>query len=79
MKLIISNHKNGLSDDKLNDYLSNINSLDTSNIKLIICPSMKHLISFKNSNCILGSQDIENNNLEYLKNNRVEYTIVGHS
>lgn len=79
MKLIISNHKNGLSDEKLNDYLLNINNLDTSNIKLIICPSTKHLAAFKNSNCIIGSQDIENNNLEYLKNNRVEYTIVGHS
>ena len=50
------------------DYLLNINNLDTSNIKLIICPSTKHLASFKNSNCIIGSQDIENNNLEYLKN-----------
>lgn len=80
MKLIISNHKDGLPDNKLDEYIKSISSLNTSNIKLIICPSTKHLSFFSNNNYyILGSQDIENNNIEYLNNNHVQYTIVGHS
>lgn len=78
MKWIISNHKEALHQDNLKTYIEELNNLKTDNIKLVICPSNKHLSYFTNDNYILGSQDI-NNNVSDLKKHLVKYTIVGHS
>lgn len=79
MKLIISNHKNDLPKSELNAYLTDISSLNTSHIKLIICPSAEQLPYFKGNNYSLGSQDIKHNSIKELIDNNVKYTIVGHS
>lgn len=78
MKLIISNHKEGILKDNLELYLNNLSTINTINTKLIICPSSKQLSYFNGDNYILGSQDIEFD-INYLKENSVKYTIVGHS
>lgn len=77
MKWIISNHKNFFDSELIDDYIKELNSLQLSNVKLIICPAPKNLFYFKNQNFILGSQDIKN--IDDLMDSSVKYTIVGHS
>lgn len=76
-KWIISNHKQGLEEDKLNDYIKNLENIDISNINFILCPNHNQLSSFTNLNYQLGSQDIVLP-VEEMKNNSINYAIVGH-
>lgn len=77
MKWIISNHKEGLIDEY---YQKEITKLLHPKINLIICPNDSQLASFKETNYLLGSQDVDYYfNLEELKSMSVKYTIVGHS
>lgn len=78
MKLIISNHKEGILKNDLELYLNKLSTINTINTKLIICPSSKQLSYFNGDNYILGSQGIEFD-INFLKENSVKYTIVGHS
>ena len=78
MKWIISNHKNALSEERLKDYLYEVNNLNIDNINLIICPKDEHLKYFVQNNYGLGSQDI-NLSIDELNRYNVKYSIIGHS
>lgn len=78
MKWIISNHKNGLSDKDINDYLKKLKQIKINNIHFVICPKNEHLKYFTESNYAIGSQDISLS-FGLLKSYSVKYSIVGHS
>ena len=77
MKWIVSNHKNFLSGDLIDNYVNQLDCLDLSNTNLVVCPSYKNLSYFKEHSFFLGSQCFVN--VGDLKDNGVKYTIVGHS
>ncbi len=77
MKWIISNYK-----DKIVPvtYKNKIKELESSKVKIVICPNDEQLLSYKDENCLLGSQDVNYMfNVKELKDMSVQYTIVGHS
>lgn len=78
MKLIISNHKNFLAEQKVEEYINEIEKIKKDNIKLVICPKNSHLEYFTEQNYEIGSQNT-NLTFEQLKNYNVKYSIVGHS
>ena len=77
-KWIISNHKNALTDNRINDYINELDKLKLDNINLVICPKDEHLKLFNNNNYEIGTQDI-NISLTNMKELNVKYCIVGHS
>lgn len=86
MKWIISNHKNNLNEENLQQYKEELKNINTSNINFIICPSCKQIALFSNMDIELGSQDIsfienDNKNLtpSELKRLGIGYAIIGHA
>lgn len=88
MKIVVANHKMNLTASEILTYEKYIEELDKPNLKIVICPSMLYLSSFKIGSCKLGSQNVavqEKTNLtgevsaRQLKSVGVAYSIVGHS
>lgn len=88
MKLIVANHKMNLTLPEVLDYKHKIESIDTSKVKLVICPSYPYLVGLDSNKYYLGSQnvgmldsgaltgEISAKQLSFL---HVSYVIVGHS
>lgn len=88
MKLIVANHKMNLTLKEVIDYKHKIEALDTSKIKLVICPSYPYLTEFDSNKYYLGSQnvgmlesgaltgEVSAKQLSFL---HVSYVIIGHS
>lgn len=87
MKTIILNHKSYLSYDEIINYKKNLETLNLTNINLILLPNLAYLSLFKNSSLTIGSQNFYSYNfgsytgevsLEILKSMNIGYTLVGH-
>ena len=88
MKLIIANHKMNLTLPEIIDYKKKIKEINTSKIKLVICPSYPYIKELYSNNYYLGSQnvgifqggsltgEVSAKQLSFLQ---VSYVIVGHS
>lgn len=88
MKLVIANHKMNLTLPEIIDYKKKIKEIDTSKVKLVICPSLPYLNELYSNNYYLGSQnvgilqggsltgEVSAKQLSFL---HVSYVIVGHS
>lgn len=77
MKWIISNLKEKIVDDSYRKKMKKINS---SKVKMVVCPCDKQLSYFQEGNYLLGSQDVNYAyDVQELKRMNVKYTIVGHS
>ena len=88
MKLIVANHKMNLTLPEVLDYKHKIEEINTSKIKLVICPSYPYLVELNSNNYYLGSQNVgilDNGALtgeisaKQLSFLHVSYVIVGHS
>ena len=88
MKWIVSNHKMNLTKEEIENYVSQISSLKSTN-KLVFCPSNIYLPYFQNQeNYELGVQNVADRKMgaltgevavEQLKSLNVSYVIIGHS
>lgn len=88
MKWIVSNHKMNLTKEEIENYVSQISSLKSTN-KLVFCPSNIYLPYFQNQeNYELGAQNVADRKMgaltgevavEQLKSLNVSYVIIGHS
>ena len=88
MKWIVSNHKMNLIKEEIENYVSQISSLKSTN-KLVFCPSNIYLPYFQNQeNYELGVQNVADRKMgaltgevavEQLKSLNVSYVIIGHS
>ena len=88
MKWIVSNHKMNLTKEEIENYVSQISSLKSTN-KLVFCPSNIYLPYFQNQeNYELGVQNVADRKMgaltgevavEQLKSLNVSYAIIGHS
>ena len=88
MKWIVSNHKMNLTKEEIENYVSQISSLNSTN-KLVFCPSNIYLPYFQNQeNYELGVQNVADRKMgaltgevavEQLKSLNVSYVIIGHS
>ena len=77
MKWIISNYKDKIVQAT---YKNKVKELESSHVKIVVCPNDKQLLSYKDEKCLLGSQDVNYMfNAKELKDMSVQYTIVGHS
>lgn len=88
MKLIISNHKMNLTVDQVKEYVEKLKTINSSNNKLVFCPSYLYLPYFKGDNYSLGCQNVADRHMgaltgeisiEQVKSLSVEYAIIGHS
>ena len=88
MKWIVSNHNMNLTKEEIENYVSQISSLKSTN-KLVFCPSNIYLPYFQNQeNYELGVQNVADRKMgaltgevavEQLKSLNVSYVIIGHS
>lgn len=77
MKWIISNLKEKIVD---NSYQERLKKIQSSKVKMVVCPCDKQLSYFQEGNYLLGSQDLNYTyDVKELKGMNVKYTIVGHS
>ena len=77
MKWIINNLKEEIVDET---YKERIEKLKSDKINIVVCPNDKQLSGFRESNYLVGSQDVGYTyNIEELKSMNVKYSIVGHS
>lgn len=77
MKWIISNLKETIVDDS---YQRKLAQIESSKIKMVVCPCDRQLLDFQEGNYLLGSQDVNYvYSIEELTRRNVKYTIVGHS
>ncbi|MBQ2640003.1 MAG: triosephosphate isomerase [Bacilli bacterium] len=85
--LVVLNNKCNLDYEEFINYNQELNSIST-NIKLVLCPSMLYVSLFKSDKIILGSQKVDIFdmgaytgcvNAKQLKSLGVKYSLVGHS
>lgn len=88
MKLVVANHKMNLTLPEVLDYKHKIEEIDTSRIKLVICPSYPYLVELDSNKYYLGSQNVgflESGSLtgeisaKQLSFLHVSYVLIGHS
>ena len=84
-KILILNHKSGLSQNEIKNYILNVNDILRTDETTIICPSNIHIPYFNGKyNFYLGSQNISPININgettgnVLKSAGVKYTLIGH-
>lgn len=86
MKLVVGNQKSYLDENGINDFVANIDNINSKNV--IICPSSIYFSKFKDKNILLGCQSVSNYNsgattgelsAKQLKSIGVDFAIVGHS
>lgn len=85
-KIIVLNHKTGLTLNKAKIYAKSINKYIKSNQKVIICPSYINIPYFTGKhNFELGAQNISYFQItgeitgKMLKEHNINYTIIGHN
>lgn len=93
VKLIIANWKMNLNREKVQDFIQNLEKLDSS-VQLIICPSFIHMGQISNiidnQSVFLGAQNVNHNDAnngaytgeisaQMLQDYSCKYCIVGHS
>lgn len=88
MKLIISNHKMNLTKGEVEQYVKDLEEIESDKNRLVFCPSFPYIPYFTGKNYKLGSQNVAERtmgaltgevSIEQLKSLGVEYSIVGHS
>lgn len=86
MKLVVGNQKSYLNSDEINHFIEGLTNISNPNV--IICPSSIYFDRFKNTNIILGSQNVSSYpsgattgelSAEQLKSLGVQFALVGHS
>lgn len=86
MKLVVGNQKSYLDENELDNFVKDINKINSNNV--VICPSSIYFNKFKDSNILLGSQNVSSYpsgaatgelSAKQLKSIGIDLSIVGHS